>query len=119
MKQLFQAGFFGETEYITMTEAVKETIWLRGLFSELSSSQEVAVFHRDLPSAIHLSKDQMIHEKIKYTDMKYHFIQDIIARGDIIARKIGVKGNPAKILTKFLSITKFKHYLDLIGICGT
>lgn len=57
-----------------MVEAVKEAIWLRGLFGELSSDLQVTIVHCDSQNAIHLTKDHMFHEKTKHIDVKYHFV---------------------------------------------
>ena len=105
-----------KTEYIAVTEAIKEAIWLRGLLCELSLVPDVTAVHCDSQNAIHLTRDQMFHERIKYIDVRYHFIHDIISQGDVIVTKIGTADNPADILIKSLSITKFKHCLDLVGI---
>ena len=68
-------------------------------------------------SAIFLIKDQIFHERMKHIDVRYHFIQDIIARGEVIVRKINTHDNPADMLTKSLPILKFEYCVDLIGIC--
>ncbi|PHT31538.1 hypothetical protein CQW23_27875 [Capsicum baccatum] len=35
-------------------------------------------------SAIFLTKDHMFHERTKHIDVRYHFVREIIARGDIV-----------------------------------
>ena len=54
-----------EAEYIAVTEVIKEGILLRGLLGELSSCSDKV--------DIHLSKDQLFHERTKHIDIKYHF----------------------------------------------
>ena len=44
-----------EAEYMTITEAVKETIWLRGLVEDLNLHQGVTTTFCDSQSAIHLT----------------------------------------------------------------
>ena len=105
-----------EAEYMAVVEAIKEAIWMRGLFGELSLDHKVIVVHCDSQSAIHLTKDQMFHERTKHIDVKYHFVRDIISQGDISVKKIGTADNPADMLTKSLSVSKFRHCLDLVGI---
>ncbi|KAL5858312.1 hypothetical protein ACOSQ3_005770 [Xanthoceras sorbifolium] len=101
---------------MAVVEAIKEAIWMRGLFGELSLDHKVIVVHCDSQSAIHLTKDQMFHERTKHIDVKYHFVRDIISQGDISVKKIGTADNPADMLTKSLSVSKFRHCLDLVGI---
>ena len=107
-----------EAEYITVTETIKRAIWLRGLFCEFSLVHDVTIVHYDSQSAIHLTRDQMFHERTKYIDVRYHFIRDIISQDDVTVTKIGTANNPANMLTKSLPIVKFKYCSDLIGVCS-
>ncbi|KAG8500752.1 hypothetical protein CXB51_002776 [Gossypium anomalum] len=107
-----------EAEYMAITEACKEAIWLKGLFSELNEDLQISTVFCDSQSAIFLTKDQMFHERTKHIDVRYHFVRDIIARGDIVVSKISTHENPADMMTKSLPITKFEHCLDLAGVSG-
>ncbi|KAG8481839.1 hypothetical protein CXB51_027157 [Gossypium anomalum] len=102
-----------EAEYMAITEACKEAIWLKGLFSERNEDLQISTVFCDSQSAIFLTKDQMFHERTKHIDVRYHFVRDIIARGDIVMSKISTHENPADMMTKSLPITKFEHCLDL------
>ena len=103
---------------MAVTEAIKEALWLRCLFGELSLHQEVTTIYCDSQSAIYLTKDQMYHERTKHIDVKYHFIRDIIADKKVLIQKINTKDNPADMFTKSLPIYKFKQCLNLIGVCS-
>ncbi|KAG8472511.1 hypothetical protein CXB51_035267 [Gossypium anomalum] len=105
-----------EAEYMAITEACKEAIWLKGLFSELNEDLQINIVFCDSQSAIFLTKDPMFHERTNNIDDRYHFVRDIIARGDIVVSKISTHENPADMMTKSLPITKFEHCLDLVGV---
>ncbi|KAG8475483.1 hypothetical protein CXB51_032327 [Gossypium anomalum] len=105
-----------EAEYMAITKACKEAIWLKGLFSELNEDLQISTVFCDSQSAIFLTKDQMFHEKTKHIDVRYHFVRDIIARGDIVVSKISTHENHADMITKSLPITKFEHCLNLVGV---
>ncbi|KAG8481224.1 hypothetical protein CXB51_025964 [Gossypium anomalum] len=105
-----------EAEYMAITEACKEAIWLKGLFSELNEDLQISTVFCDSQSAIFLTKDQMFYERTKHIDVRYHFVRNIIARGDIVVSKISTHENPADMMTKSLPITKFEHCLDLVGV---
>ncbi|KAG8503208.1 hypothetical protein CXB51_001211 [Gossypium anomalum] len=107
---------FLTAEYMAITEACKETIWLKGLFSELNKDLQISIVFCNSQSAIFLTKDQMFHERTKHIDVQYHFFCDIIARGDIVVSKISTSENPADMMTKSLPVTKFEHCLDLVGV---
>lgn len=57
------------------TESVKEAIWLRGMVSDLGLQQDDLTVFCDSQSAIHLTKNQMFHERTKHIDVRLHFIE--------------------------------------------
>ena len=95
---------------------MREAIWLRGLVGDLGLKQETTSVFCDNQSAIHLTKNQMYHERTKHIDVRYHFIRDVIEEGEIVVVKIPTADNPADMLTKPVLVLKFKHCLGLIGI---
>ena len=105
-----------EAEYMAITEACKEAIWLKGLLSELSEDLQITTVFCDTQSAIFLTKDQMFHERTKHIDVRYHFVREIIARGDIVVSKVSTHHNPADMMTKSLPVAKFEHCLNLVGV---
>ena len=52
----------------------------------------------------------MFHERTKHIDVRYHFVHDIIAHGDIVVAKVSTHDNLANMMTKILSVAKFEHY---------
>ncbi|KAG8472573.1 hypothetical protein CXB51_034505 [Gossypium anomalum] len=105
-----------KVEYMAVTEACKEAIWLKGLFRELNEDPQISTVFCDSQSAIFLTKDQMFHERTKHIDVRYHFVCDIIACGDIVVSKISTHENLADMMTKSLPITKFEYCLNLVGV---
>lgn len=108
-----------EAEYMAITEAVKEAIWLQGLVSDLGLDQKKTLVFCDSQSAIHLTKNQMFHERTKHIDVKHHFIRDIVSKGVVDVKKVSTHDNPADMITKAVPTNKFRHCLDLIGVCNT
>ncbi|GJU70104.1 retrovirus-related pol polyprotein from transposon TNT 1-94 [Tanacetum coccineum] len=107
-----------EAEYISSTEGVKEAIWLRGMVNEFGLHQEVLVVYCDNQSVVHLTKNNKFHSKTKHIEVRHHFVRDIVEKGEVIVDKIHTNDNPADMLTKVLTPTKFKHCLDLVGVIG-
>ena len=70
----------------------------------------------DTHSAIFLTKDHMFHERTKQIDVRYHFVREIITRGDIVVSKVGTQDNPTDMMTKSLPIAKFVHCSNLVGL---
>ncbi|KAH9800547.1 Integrase catalytic domain-containing protein [Citrus sinensis] len=104
-----------EAEYIALTEAIKEAIWLRGLVSELGFKQEVVKVSCDSSSDIQLSKNPKYHERTKHIDIRMHFIRDEIGKGVVSVVKVPSEVNPADMLTKPLPSVRFRNLLNLIG----
>ena len=63
----------------------------------------------DSQSTIHLTKNQIYHERTKHIDVRMYFIHDVTTRGDVLVEKIATFDNPADVMTKALPSVKFKH----------
>ncbi|WMV10271.1 hypothetical protein MTR67_003656, partial [Solanum verrucosum] len=58
-----------KAEYMAITEAVKEAIWLQGLLTELGIGQEGITIFCDSQSAIQLAKNQFYHARTNHIDV--------------------------------------------------
>ncbi|KAL4271878.1 hypothetical protein GQ457_13G029750 [Hibiscus cannabinus] len=105
-----------EAEYMAVSEAVKEAIWLNGLMEDLGVVQSHISLYCDSQSAIHLAKNQVYHSRTKHIDVRYHFVREIFEEGKILLQKIATAENPANMLTKVITSIKFNHCLNLINI---
>jgi hypothetical protein len=56
----------------------------------------------------------MYHERTKCNDVKYRFFREIASQGTVVVRKFSMSDNPTNMITKFVPLHKFKHFLDLI-----
>ena len=90
-----------ECEYIAISEAAKEALFLRSLFSELTMSprQKVTIF-ADNQSAISLAHHQSFHGRSKHIDIKYHLVRDYINKDYIQVLYVPSAQNIADIFTK-------------------
>ncbi|KAK3000950.1 hypothetical protein RJ639_021401 [Escallonia herrerae] len=114
--QTIVALFTTEAEYIATTKAVKEAIWLKVLVGDLGLKQESSTVDCDSQSAIHLTKNQMLHEQTKHIDARYHFIRDVVFQRIVMVEKISTNENSADMMAKHIPEIKFKHCLYLISI---
>lgn len=105
-----------EAEYIAVTEAIKEALWIKGLVNELGVDQKNIEVHCDNQSAIHLCKNPMYHERTKHIDIRLHFIRDVIEGGSVKVVKIHTSENPADMITKPVPLVKFRLCLDLLKV---
>ena len=102
-----------EAEYMALTEAAKEGIWLRGLVRDLGLHHDQATIYCDSLSAICLAKDQVHHERTKHIDVRYYFLR---SEKRVKVNKVGTADNPTDMLTKPIPHSKFQHCLDLINV---
>ncbi|KAL0726856.1 hypothetical protein Bca4012_022949 [Brassica carinata] len=105
-----------EAEYIALTEAVKEAIWLKGLLEDFGVKQGPISIWCDSQSAICLSKNNVFHERTKHVAKRYHFIRDIIEDKVVDVLKIHTSRNPADILTKVVPVSKFNAALEMLKV---
>jgi hypothetical protein len=107
-----------EAEYVAVTEASKEMIWLQGLLAELGFKQVKNVLYSDSQSAIHLAKNSAFHSRTKHIGLRYHFIRSLLDDGVLTLKKIqGIK-NPADMLTKAVTTEKLELCAASVGLQG-
>ena len=106
-----------EAEYIALTHAAKEAIWLRNLISELFSpiTTPIAILANN-QSAIALAKDDCFHAWTKHIDIRYHFIHYVIKEGKICLTYCPTEEMMADIFTKALPLMKAKHFAASMGL---
>ena len=105
-----------EAEYIALTEAVKEALWLEGFAKELKLQGQGITVKCDSQSAIHLSKNSAYHERTKHIDVRLHFVRGVIERGEVQVLKVSTDHNAADMITKTLPSCKFFHCMQLIKL---
>ena len=107
-----------EAEYVAITEASKEMVWLKFFLKELDKEQNNSVLFCDNQSAIHLAKNPIFHARMKHIELKYHFIKDLIEEGILLLKKIRGIENPADMMTKVVTREKLKLCQASIGLHG-
>ncbi|GJZ77014.1 retrovirus-related pol polyprotein from transposon TNT 1-94 [Tanacetum coccineum] len=105
-----------EAEYMDLTEAVKEAIWLRGLLEELGVELNTVVVNCDNQGAIHLSRNHVFHERTKHINVRYHFIREVLEAKTVKVLKVVTEHNVADALTKVVPGLKLQHCLELLNV---
>ncbi|GJW61666.1 retrovirus-related pol polyprotein from transposon TNT 1-94 [Tanacetum coccineum] len=96
-------------EYMVLTKAVQESIWLKGLLIELGINLRSVVVNCDNQCAIYLLRNTMFHERTKHINVRYDFLRKIMKSKEVEVAKIGTKGNAADAFTKVVPSLKFKY----------
>ncbi|CAM8880172.1 unnamed protein product [Rhodiola kirilowii] len=105
-----------EAEFMAITEVVKEALWLKGIMAELGHGQECVRVHSDSQGAIHLSKQQVFHERSKHIDVRMHFVRKVAETDEVKLVKVTTNDNHADMLTKSVPSNKFEHCLKMIRL---
>ncbi|KAE8676976.1 Vesicle-associated protein 4-1 [Hibiscus syriacus] len=105
-----------EAEYVAVTEASKEMVWLQSFLEELGKKQENNVLYCDSQSAIHLAKNPSFHSRTKHIQLRYHFIRSLLEDGILKLEKISGAQNPADMLTKTVTTDKLKLCSASVGM---
>eukprot|EP00253_Pinus_taeda_P019601 PITA_19601 len=101
---------------IAASMASYEAIWLRKLFSELFGNVLVTtIILCNNQSGIRLSENLVFHDRSKHIDIMYHFIQDMVKRGEIRLHHIGTNEQVVDVLTKPLGKVKFLAFQERLG----
>jgi hypothetical protein len=118
-KQLIVTLSSTKAEYVALTHASKDTLWIHKLLTELSS-----IFSFSLPTtlfcdnqgAIRLSKDATFHGRTKHIDVHFHFIRQTINSGHIMMQYCSTDDMIADIFTKSLARVKYEKFRTLLGV---
>ena len=70
----------------------------------------------DNQSCINMIENLVLYDKTKHIEIQYHYICDMVQRGDIKLRHVGTYEQLADVLAKPLSHVKFEHFRDKLGI---
>eukprot|EP00253_Pinus_taeda_P030568 PITA_30568 len=105
-----------KAEYIVVSHACKEAIWLKGLFGEFGRLQDNIKLFFDIQSAIHLAKNPTYHSKSKHIPIKYHFVRHVITERGVSLEKVHTKENCADMFTKPVLLEKLRWCLASLGL---
>jgi hypothetical protein len=65
-----------EAEYVVLSTATQEAIWLRRLMGDLNKgTEEPTVIYEDNQGAIALAKNPRYHNRTKHVDICHHFVR--------------------------------------------
>jgi hypothetical protein len=106
-----------EAEYIALTEAVKEALWLLGLYSEINLPiQGPITIYGDNTGSISTAKDPKHHQRTKHTLVKFQFVREAQKANLVDIVYLQTSEIPADGLTKPLTPTKQADFQLMLGL---
>ncbi|KAG7300386.1 hypothetical protein JYU34_015988 [Plutella xylostella] len=117
-RQLTVALSSTEAEYMSLTSAVQEALWLGQLHRELWSEQtdQPFIMYCDNQSTIKLSGSDVYHARSKHIDVRYHFIREKVSSRKIEVHYKSTDEMAADVLTKGLHRTKHEFCCKAMGL---
>jgi hypothetical protein len=107
-----------EAEYMALSMAVSEAIWIKGLYKELVVDAPVTTtVCCDNTGATDLARNPGYRLKTKHIAVQHHFIRDCIARRGINIEKVASADTVADCLTKGLCKDSHLNCTVQMGLC--
>ncbi|CAH1436689.1 unnamed protein product [Lactuca virosa] len=108
-----------ESEYIAVSEAFKDAIWLKNFIGDLgvvpAIKDPMEIFY-DNKGVVALTKEPRDHGRSRHIDRKYHFIKHRVEEGFLVVKRVSSEEKPTDPLTKGLSKVKHLQHAWSIGL---
>ena len=106
-----------EAEYMALSEATKEAIFLKRFMKELGFDHlyDGTIFCDNLGAKL-LSKNSISHSRLKHIDIRHHFVRNAVREGEISVVHVPTEKMTADILTKSLNVTKHTQCTSELGL---
>ena len=120
-----------EAEYMATTEACKEGIWLRRLYTDILNPNDsvnsndsvnpndlviTQLLRVDNQGSMKLAKNPKFHDRTKHIAVRHHFIREAIETNMISLEYIPTSENTADLLTKALKRNLHDYHMKGIGL---
>lgn len=107
-------------EYITISEAVKEVMWLRQLFKELRihhwTLHEPVNLAVDNQAAIRIAEKPVSFPLAKHIDVRHHFVREEVEKGKITLSYVKTSDQHADVFTKALPGPTHAFHTKALGL---
>ena len=109
-KQSIIAASTAEAEYIALSEATKEAIWLRKPLKDFHIPVGAVPLYEDNQACIKILENPVYHARTKHIGIKVHLVRDYFEKGEIIVPYISTHEQLADIFTKPLPKATFEKF---------
>ena len=116
-KQSCVALSTAEAEYMALSKAAQEAVWIRELNSDLGNQQsQPTLIYEDNQSAISMAKNPQFHGRSKHINIKYHYVREQVRAGKIVLKYCPTEDMLADLLTKGIEAVKFERLRNSLGM---
>ena len=105
-----------EAELYSLSEIVREGIWIRKLLKELHEElNEPTVINQDNKSMIAIAKNPIHHQRVKHIEVKTNHLRQYLDNKDLVLKWCATEDMIADILTKALPAKQHQRFTKLMG----
>lgn len=106
-----------EAEYMALSTAACDVLWVKQLAQELDSpSNDPTIILCDNESTINLGKNDAFRPRTKHIDIRFHHLRKKISTGFIDIKHVSTHKNAADFLTKAVTQLKHKFCATRVGL---
>lgn len=107
-----------EAEYIAMSAALTESIFISQLLEEILDIPVYPItVYEDNQSCLKMAST-LETKRSKHIDVRHHFIKDLVSKGRVNLCYIPTNEQIADLFTKSLCFNKFQYFRDKIDVCN-
>lgn len=106
-----------EAEYRALSSTTKELVWITALLHDFGLHYELPIsLSCDNHAAIHITKNQVFHERTKHLDIDCHFVRERFRSGFVLPTSVSSTEQLADLFTKSLPRSRFRYLLSKMGL---
>lgn len=105
-----------EAEYMALSAATQESMWLKQFEDEIFGSDRTMNIFCDNQSAINLANNNGYSARCKHIDIRHHYVRQKVSDKSCVIHYINTDENAADALTKSLHKQKFQHCRNMFGL---
>ena len=107
-----------EAEYMALSEATQEAVWLKVFLCELGemAGDEAIKIYEDNQGSIALAKNPEFHKRTKHIDIRYHFVREKVEDGQVVLEYCPTQDMLADLMTKAIPAVQFDILRTKLGV---
>ena len=107
----------GEAELYAIGLGVSESLFIRSLLLESQLSKNVNIrIHTDSTAGKSMATRFGTSKKTKHVQLRFLFIQELVASGVVSIKKVAGTSNPSDVMTKYITKEVLQRHLMSLGI---
>lgn len=115
-KQASTALSSSEAEYMAVTSAAFQAVWLQRILEDMNQKQKATIIYCDNQSTIAMTKNPVYHNRTRHIKTRHHFIRELVSKGSIQIMYCSTNDQLADMFTKPLLAAKFEYFREMIGV---